>query len=102
MPDEERFLYWDKFGRPKDAVASFEYLTDGLARVIDTWWFDDVSAPQPAPSASPVARPRSSTMEGSGHPWACATEFIANTSCPKHRSNKKAGRKTASQSRLTY
>ena len=41
MPDEERFLYWDKFGRPKDAVAIFEYLTDGLARVIDTWWFDD-------------------------------------------------------------
>ena len=39
MPEEERFLYWDKFGRPKDDVASFEYLTDGLARVIDTWWF---------------------------------------------------------------
>ena len=47
MPDEERFLYWDKFGRPKDAVASFEYLTDGLARVIDTWWFDDVKVGPP-------------------------------------------------------
>ena len=40
MPEEERFLYWDKFGRPNDALADFEYLTNGLARVIDTWWFD--------------------------------------------------------------
>ena len=47
MPEEERFLYWDKFGRPKDAVASFEYLTDGLARVIDTWWFDDARVGSP-------------------------------------------------------
>ena len=47
MPDEERFLYWDKFGRPDDSAAIYEYLTDGLARVIgddsDTWWFDDGS-----------------------------------------------------------
>ena len=42
MPEEERFLYWDKFGRPDDADAIYEYLTDGLARVIDNWWFDDV------------------------------------------------------------
>jgi hypothetical protein len=42
MPEEERFLYWDKFGRPDDTDAIYEYLTDGLARVIDTWWFDDV------------------------------------------------------------
>jgi microcin C transport system substrate-binding protein len=41
MPEEERFMYWDKFGRPNDAVADFEYLTNGLARVIDTWWFDN-------------------------------------------------------------
>ena len=47
MPEEERFLYWDKFGRPKDAMASFEYLTDGLARVIDTWWFDDARVGSP-------------------------------------------------------
>ena len=42
MPDEERFLYWDKFGRPNDSAAIYEYLTDGLARVIDTWSIDDV------------------------------------------------------------
>ena len=47
MPEDERFLYWDKFGRPKDAVASFAYLTDGLARVIDTWWLDDSKAGPP-------------------------------------------------------
>ena len=47
MPEEERFLYWDKFGRPKDAVASFAYLTDGLARIIDTWWLDDVKVGPP-------------------------------------------------------
>ena len=42
MPDEERFLYWGKFGRPNDSVAIYGYLTDGLARVIDTWWFEVV------------------------------------------------------------
>ena len=42
MPEEERFLYWDKFGRPDDADAIYEYLTDGLARIIDNWWIDDV------------------------------------------------------------
>ena len=47
MPEEERFLYWDKFGRPKDDVASFGYLTDGLARVIDTWWFDEAKVGSP-------------------------------------------------------
>ena len=45
MPDEERFLYWDKFGRPNDSAAMYEYLTDGLARVIDTWWFVKVGPP---------------------------------------------------------
>ncbi len=48
MPDGERFLYWDKFGRPNDSAAMYEYLTDGLARVIDTWWFDDVKVGPPA------------------------------------------------------
>ncbi|MYD97706.1 MAG: ABC transporter substrate-binding protein [Gammaproteobacteria bacterium] len=42
MPAEERFLYWDKFGRPDDSVAKYEYLVDGLARVIDSWWSNDV------------------------------------------------------------
>ncbi len=41
MPDDERFLYWDKFGRPDDAAATYEYLVGGLARVIDSWWIDD-------------------------------------------------------------
>lgn len=37
-PEDERFLYWDKFGRPNDSIAIYEYMTDGLARVIDSWW----------------------------------------------------------------
>lgn len=41
MPEEERFLYWDNFGRPDDSAAVYEYLTDGQTRLIDTWWFDD-------------------------------------------------------------
>lgn len=39
MPVEERFLYWDKFGRTDETVAAYEYLDGGLARVIDSWWF---------------------------------------------------------------
>ena len=38
MPEEERFLYWDKFGRADETVAAYEYLDGGLARVIDSWW----------------------------------------------------------------
>ena len=38
MPDVERFLYWDKFGRPDESTARYEYLDGGLARVIDSWW----------------------------------------------------------------
>ena len=41
MPDEERFLYWDKFGRPDQSAAIYEHLTGGLARVIDSWWVND-------------------------------------------------------------
>jgi len=37
-PDEERFLYWDTVRRPNDAIAVYENLTEGLVRVIDTWW----------------------------------------------------------------
>ena len=44
MPDQERFLYWDKFGRPDDSTATYEYLVGGLARVIDSWWSDDPGA----------------------------------------------------------
>ena len=38
MPAEERFLYWDKFGRPDESASMFEYLDGGLARVVDSWW----------------------------------------------------------------
>ena len=38
MPAEERFLYWDKFGRPDESAFMFEYLDGGLARVVDSWW----------------------------------------------------------------
>ena len=39
VPDEERFLRWDKFGRPDhEAVAKYEYLTGSSVRVLDSWW----------------------------------------------------------------
>ena len=41
MPEEERFLYWAKFGRADETVAAYEYLDGGLARVIDSWWRRD-------------------------------------------------------------
>ena len=44
MPDEERFLYWDKFGRPDESAAKYQYLTGGLVRVIDSWWRKDAGA----------------------------------------------------------
>lgn len=40
-PEEERFLYWDKFGRPEhEDVAEFEYLTQSSLRVLDSWWYN--------------------------------------------------------------
>ena len=39
--EDERILYWDRFGRPDESAAVYEHLLDGLARVIDTWWIDD-------------------------------------------------------------
>lgn len=39
----ERFLYWDKFGRPAgEEVAQLEYLTQSSVRVLDSWWIDEV------------------------------------------------------------
>lgn len=39
----ERFLYWDKFGRPSgEAAASLEYLTGSSVRVLDSWWIDQL------------------------------------------------------------
>ena len=37
-PESERFLYWNKFGRSDESTAIYEYLTGGIARVIDSWW----------------------------------------------------------------
>ena len=38
---EERFLYWNKFGRPEhEAAARYEYLTESSLRVLDSWWLD--------------------------------------------------------------
>ena len=44
-PEGERFLLWDKFGRPKhESVARYEYLVGSSLRVIDSWWFDTQKA----------------------------------------------------------
>ena len=62
MPADERFLYWDKFGRADDSAAVFEYLEGGLARVIDSWWVKDIERESPARGAVPVMdRGRSSS-----------------------------------------
>jgi microcin C transport system substrate-binding protein len=43
--EDERFLLWDKFGRPEhEAVARFEHLVGSSLRVIDGWWFDTQAA----------------------------------------------------------
>lgn len=51
LPDLERFLYWDKFGRPAgESVAKYEYLVGSSVRVLDSWWFDlDKAGRLPAP-----------------------------------------------------
>ncbi len=41
-PPQERFLYWNKFGRPeREAAARYEYLTQSSLRVLDSWWADE-------------------------------------------------------------
>lgn len=45
VPDDERFLRWDKFGRPEgEAVARYEHLVGSSLRVLDSWWFDTEKA----------------------------------------------------------
>ena len=40
--EPERFLYWDKFGRPAgEASAKLEYLVGSSVRVLDSWWVDE-------------------------------------------------------------
>ena len=41
VPDEERFVRWDKFARPEhEAVAQYEYLVGSAVRILDSWWID--------------------------------------------------------------
>ena len=43
--EEERFLLWNKFGRPEhEAVARYEHLVGSSLRIIDGWWFDPEKA----------------------------------------------------------
>ncbi|MYD42565.1 MAG: ABC transporter substrate-binding protein [Gammaproteobacteria bacterium] len=43
--DLERFVYWDKFGRPAgEASARLEYLVGSSVRVLDSWWVDESKA----------------------------------------------------------
>ena len=37
-PDDERFLYWGKFGRPDETSAVYEYLVGSSVRILDSWW----------------------------------------------------------------
>ena len=37
--DEERFIFWNKFGRPQqETVGKYEYLIGSAIRLIDSWW----------------------------------------------------------------
>lgn len=39
VPDDERFLFWDKFGRPAhESVAEYEYMVGSSVRLLDSWW----------------------------------------------------------------
>ena len=39
--DQERFIYWDKFARPRgEAVGKYEYLIGSTIRILDSWWID--------------------------------------------------------------
>ena len=39
VPDEERFVRWNKFARPEhEAVAKYEYLVGSSVRIVDSWW----------------------------------------------------------------
>ena len=41
VPDEERFVRWDRFARPEhEAVAKYEYLVGSAIRLVDSWWID--------------------------------------------------------------
>ena len=44
-PEGERFLLWDKFGRPThESVPRYEYLVGSSLRILDSWWFDSGKA----------------------------------------------------------
>ena len=45
IPDQERFVRWDKFARPRqEAVAKYEYLVGSSVRIVDSWWIDPQKA----------------------------------------------------------
>ena len=45
--DQERFIYWDKFARPKgEAVGRYEYLIGRTIRILDSWWIRPLSTAQ--------------------------------------------------------
>ncbi|MDE0452074.1 MAG: extracellular solute-binding protein [Gammaproteobacteria bacterium] len=51
VPDEERFIRWDKFARPEhEAVAKYEYLVGSAVRILDSWWFDPDRARRQTPA----------------------------------------------------
>ncbi|MDE0225467.1 MAG: extracellular solute-binding protein [Gammaproteobacteria bacterium] len=51
IPDEERFVRWDKFVRPEqEAVAKYEYLVGSAVRILDSWWIDPERARRLTPS----------------------------------------------------
>ncbi len=51
IPDDERFVRWDKFARPDgEAVAKYEYLVGSSVRILDSWWIDpDKTSAAPVP-----------------------------------------------------
>ena len=66
IPDQERFVRWDKFARPRhEAVAKYEYLVGSSVRILDSWWIDPDKAstitnrlidPTPAPGTPTAER----------------------------------------------
>ena len=51
IPDEERFVRWDKFERPqREAVAKYEYLVGSAVRLLDSWWIDPDKARKLTPA----------------------------------------------------
>ena len=51
IPDQERFVRWDKFARPEhEAVAKYEYLVGSSVGVLDSWWIEPDRASRLTPA----------------------------------------------------